>query len=213
MDIKILAAQSCIEGRTQSSQIDGKKHGRLSVASKAGPFLKQKHVFTFRFNCLLHAASITQSLLSQFCCPALQPDLVKAFSRLFLHPLKPIEWYKNIRGRTYFCDEQRQAQTRPFQAILTQRDRLTDVERSPTIPGDPWIKILAKMFDAVTNILKSFMENPPAPMYANHLNAQFNNPHVFWKYTLEVSKTPSRSTRLTLTKSKSVERLRSSLMS
>ena len=33
-----------------------------------------------------------------------------------------------------------------------------------------------KMFEAVTNILKSFMENPPAPTYANHLNAQFNNP-------------------------------------
>ena len=33
-----------------------------------------------------------------------------------------------------------------------------------------------KMFDAVTNILKSFMDNPPAPTYANHLNAQFATP-------------------------------------
>ena len=33
-----------------------------------------------------------------------------------------------------------------------------------------------KMFDAVTNIIKSFMDDPPAPTYANHLNAQYNNP-------------------------------------
>ena len=32
------------------------------------------------------------------------------------------------------------------------------------------------MFEAITKILQSFMEEPPAPTYANHLNAQFRTP-------------------------------------
>ena len=33
-----------------------------------------------------------------------------------------------------------------------------------------------KMFEAITKILRSFMDDPPAPTYANHLNAQFATP-------------------------------------
>ena len=33
-----------------------------------------------------------------------------------------------------------------------------------------------KMFEAITRILRSFMDEPPAPTFANHLNAQFATP-------------------------------------
>ena len=33
-----------------------------------------------------------------------------------------------------------------------------------------------KMFEAVTKILKSFMDDPPAPTFAKHLNAQYKTP-------------------------------------
>ena len=70
-----------------------------------------------------------------------------------------------------------------------------------------------RMFETITTILKSFMEDPPAPTYTNHLNAQFNTPRCVLEVCFGNVDLALKVEKLMLTKSRSAERPRSFLMS